>query len=81
MRTTIELSNEKRARLLAIAARRGLRGYSQIINEALDLYLAREEEKRSAALSEVLSLRGTLTDAEAREVEARIAEAWRKWQS
>ncbi len=81
MRTTIELSNEKRARLLAIAARRGLRGYSQIINEALDLYLAREEEKRSAALSEVLSLRGILTDAEAREVEARIAEAWRKWQS
>ena len=81
MRTTIELSNEKRARLLAIAARRGLRGYSQIINEALDLYLAREEEKRSTALSEVLSLRGTLTDAEAREMEARIAEAWRKWQS
>jgi len=80
MRTTVELSNEKRAKLLAIAARRGLRGYSQLIDEALDLYLAREEEKRAGKLEELLSLAGTLSEAEAAEIEKRIAEAWRKWQ-
>ncbi|HAG06569.1 MAG TPA: hypothetical protein DCL13_00140 [Peptococcaceae bacterium] len=79
MRTTVELSNEKRAKLLAIAARRGLRGYSRLIDEALDLYLAREEEKRAGELKELLSLAGTLTDAEAAEMEKRIGEAWRKW--
>jgi len=78
MRTTVELSNEKRAKLLAIAARRGLRGYSRLIDEALDLYLAREEE-RTGERKELLSLAGTLTDAEAAEMEKRIGEAWRKW--
>lgn len=77
MRTTVELSNEKRAKLLAIAARRGLRGYFRLIDEALDLYLAREEEKRAGELKELLSLAGTLTDAEAAEMEKRIGEAWR----
>jgi metal-responsive CopG/Arc/MetJ family transcriptional regulator len=81
VRTTIELSNEKRARLLAIAARRGLRGYSQLIDEALDLYLAREEERKTEELKEILSLAGTLTDSEAAAVKKRIEEVWRKWQS
>jgi hypothetical protein len=39
---------QKRAGLLAIAAQRGLRGHSQLIDEALDLYLAGEEENRGA---------------------------------
>lgn len=80
MRTTIELSNEKRAKLLAIAARRGLRGYSQLIDEALDLYLAREEKKSARELKKLLSLAGTLSEAEATEMEKRIREAWHKWQ-
>ena len=39
MRTTFDLSNEQRAGLLALAARRGLRGYSLLIQEALTRYL------------------------------------------
>lgn len=39
MRTSIELSDEQRAALLALAARRGLRGYSFLIQEALARYL------------------------------------------
>jgi len=39
MRTTIDLTDEQRARLLAVAARRGLRGYSLLIQEALAEYL------------------------------------------
>lgn len=40
MRTTIELTDEQRAALLALAARRGLRGYSSLVQEALAAYLA-----------------------------------------
>lgn len=39
-RTTIALSAEHRTLLQALAAKRGLRGYSKIIAEALDLYFA-----------------------------------------
>lgn len=39
MRTTIELTDEQRAALLAMAARRGLRGYSSLVQEALAKYL------------------------------------------
>ncbi|MEW6459465.1 hypothetical protein ACP3TJ_06505 [Desulforudis sp. 1088] len=79
MRTTIEISNEKRAKLLALAARRGLRGYSQLVNEALDAYLAKAEEKRTKDLEEILALAGTLSRAEAEEAEKAIREAWAKW--
>lgn len=39
MRTTIELSDAQRSDLLALAGRRGLRGYSLLIQEALAQYL------------------------------------------
>ncbi|MBX3166657.1 MAG: ribbon-helix-helix protein, CopG family [Candidatus Eremiobacteraeota bacterium] len=39
MRTTIELSEHQRAQLLELAARRGERGFSKIIQEAVELYL------------------------------------------
>lgn len=39
MRTTIELTDEQRSALLALAGRRGLRGYSSLVQEALAQYL------------------------------------------
>lgn len=39
MRTTIELTEEHRVLLHAIAARRGWRGYSRVVEEAIDFYL------------------------------------------
>jgi predicted transcriptional regulator len=36
MRTTIELKPEHRARLLELAARRGQKGLSAVIQEAID---------------------------------------------
>lgn len=39
MRTTIELSDEQRSALLALAGKRGLRGYSSLVQEALARYL------------------------------------------
>ena len=58
MRTTIEIPDELRARLLDLAARRGLKGYSVIIEEALELYLrgAAGDEARLQALEAIGSL-------------------------
>jgi len=78
VRTTIDLPNEKRARLLAIAARRGLRGYSEVVNEAVDRYLE-EEERRRANVGKVLALEGVLSAEEAEEVEARVREVRSRW--
>lgn len=47
MRTTIELSDEHRSRLVELAARRGEKGFSPIVEEALDLYFAREARTSS----------------------------------
>lgn len=49
MRTTVELPDEIRARLLELAARRGERGFSGIVEEALERYLAEEERRRGLA--------------------------------
>ena len=79
MRTTIELKNESRAKLLEVAATRGEKGFSRLINEAVDLYLktaAADRERRCAALS----LRGRLGNEEARALRtatAALRESWR----
>ena len=76
MRTTVEIREEQRIALAAIAARRGLRGYSEIVQEAIDAYLA---EADGDDLDALLSLRGSLTAQEADALERSIAEAWSTW--
>ena len=64
VRTTIELKPEHRAKLLELAARRGEKGFSSVIEEALESYLekgAARERTRNRALK----LRGSLPAAEA----------------
>jgi hypothetical protein len=64
MRTTVEIRDDHRARLLDLAARRGEKGYSAILAEAIDTYLAKlagDEEKRKTALG----LQGSLSIEEA----------------
>lgn len=78
MRTTLELRDDQHAALAALASRRGLRGYSALVQEALDMYL---REHGSERLTEILGLRGILADEEATEVEHRIAEAWATWKT
>jgi hypothetical protein len=52
MRTTVEIRDDHRAKLLELAARRGEKGFSRIVEEALDRYLAtaggRDERVRRA---------------------------------
>jgi hypothetical protein len=78
MRTTVELREDQHAALAALASRRGIRGYSAIVQEALDLYLREHAVER---LEEVLQLRGILAEEEAAEVERRIAEARGTWKT
>jgi hypothetical protein len=77
MRTTVEITEEQRARLLALAARRGEKGFSKLVQEALDRFLAgvdaREKEVRAA-----LAAIGSFDDAEAVELE-REARSIREW--
>jgi hypothetical protein len=65
MRTTIEIKPEHRARLLELAARRGHKGFSKIVEEALDAYLkaqaASTQTRKRARL-----LQGALSAKEAR---------------
>ena len=49
MRTTIEIKPEHRAKLLELAARRGTKGFSELVGEALDAYLRAEAVARRCA--------------------------------
>jgi metal-responsive CopG/Arc/MetJ family transcriptional regulator len=78
MRTTIEIRDEHRAALMALAARRGQKGFSGLVAEAISSYLANtagDEERREKAAR----LRGALTEDEANELTARTAGLREEW--
>jgi len=76
MRTTIEIKPEHRAKLLELAARRGAKGFSHLVAEALEAYL-RADADRAAQRKRAVLLKGALP---AREAEAlrSAAEALRR---
>ncbi len=79
MRTTIDLKDELRARLLEIAARRGEKGFSKLIEEAVELYLTNCSDGRERR-ARALALKGALGSREADRLRAAclaIRESWR----
>ncbi len=78
MRATIDLPDRLRAAVMAVAARKGYRGYSRVVVEALEFYLAEKEAKESG-LAEVLALRGSWSRDEAEGVRKRIETARANW--
>lgn len=79
MRTTIELKPEHRSRILELAAKRGEKGFSNVVSEALDLYLEAQRTKK-VAIQKALTVKGCLKEAEGDELRARthqIREHWR----
>jgi Arc/MetJ family transcription regulator len=79
MRTTIEITDAQRAKLLELAALRGEKGFSVLVQEALDAYIeaqtGNEKKKRRA-----LALTGSLKAREAQELREStkaIRESWR----
>lgn len=78
MRTTIELRDELRAALLELAAKRGEKGFSRLVGEAIEAYL-RTEEARDASRQKALSVRGVLSDSDASELRRSTGQIRRHW--
>jgi predicted transcriptional regulator len=78
VRTTIELTDEQRARLLQIAASRGEKGFSRLVQEAIDLYLE-GQSRRGEAIQRALAVRGKLPKSDADELEARVVAIRKEW--
>ena len=64
----LELSDEQRAELLRLAAQRGLKGFSPLIQEALDHFL-RDEVARKSLVEAALKTRGSLSESDADDLE------------
>lgn len=81
MRTTIEIDDTIRGRLLELAAARGQKGFSAIVHEALVRYLAAESEaERRRRADAAIAVLGTFDDKAARHLEAtqkRLRQGWR----
>lgn len=77
MKTTIDLKDEHRERLLEIAAQRGDGGLSQVVGEAIEIYLAHVPGKET--LRSALAARGALSDHEAGQLRAATGEIRSSW--
>jgi predicted transcriptional regulator len=78
MRTTIELRDDQRAKLLEIAAQEGRKGFSHLIQEAVDLFLDQEAEHREE-VTEALALVGSLGPGEADALRERVRSLRERW--
>ena len=78
MRTTIELTNDHRSSLYSLAARRGLRGYSKLIQEAVDLYIQEMMAKEGNARV-LLKMRGTWNEEGSRKFQKKLREIRKSW--
>jgi|FaiFalDrversion3_1042247.scaffolds.fasta_scaffold09687_2 metal-responsive CopG/Arc/MetJ family transcriptional regulator len=77
MRTTVEIREEHRALLHAIAATRGWRGFSRVVAEAIEFYLQHHSGAQEAR-QRLLGRRGAWTPEEAQRVREAIIEL-RRW--
>jgi predicted transcriptional regulator len=73
MRTTIELSDDHRSVLHFLAAQRRLRGYSKLIEEAIDFYI-KEKVRKKKSVKHLLKMRGTWSREEAKKFRKRVGE-------
>ena len=79
MRATVDIPDHLRPALLAVVARKGYRGYSRVIAEALEFYL-HEKEAREGDLRLLLELRGTWTPEEAEAAREASEQSRTNWQ-
>jgi hypothetical protein len=78
MRTTVEISDRQRSILLSLAAQRGLRGYSEIVQEALDQYIAGQTNQLEIK-EKVLAMEGSWRQEETEETRSRLLELRERW--
>ncbi|MGA8490212.1 MAG: hypothetical protein WB711_07305 [Terriglobales bacterium] len=78
VRTTVEIKPEHRSALLALAARRGEKGFSSVLAEAIEEYLD-EERTRVQRRKELLSLAGSLSAEEAKSLRRTVTDLRENW--
>ena len=78
VRTTIEIKPEHRARLLELAARRGEKGFSTVVADALELYLS-EQQRREKAIRNALALKGSMSEMESAALSAQTRSIRVNW--
>ena len=78
MRTTIEIRPDHRAKLLELAARRGEKGFSSVIAEAIDSYLAAKGETERLRKN-ALRLSGKISGREADELLSKTRQTREFW--
>lgn len=74
----MEIKDEHRAQLLELAARRGKKGFSELIEEALEMYFGalRSDER---ARKKASATRGSLSATQAEELRERTRELRASW--
>ena len=78
MRTTIEMKPEHRTALLALAARRGQKGFAAVLGEAIENYL-RGEADREKRRRTLLAVAGSLSPEEADRLRRAVRELRENW--
>jgi hypothetical protein len=78
MRTTVEITDAQRAGLLDLAARRGEKGFSRLVQEAVDRFLA-DEHAGKGRVEAALALEGSMTAEAADELTASVARLRSHW--
>ena len=78
MRTTIEITDEQRSKLLEAAAKRGEKGFSSIIQEALDHYFQAAAGRRER-VERAVKVLGTLAEPSADRLEKDARQLRRSW--
>lgn len=79
MRTTVEMKPEHRSALLALASRRGQKGFSGVLGEAIESFL-HGEAARAKRRKTLLSLGGSLSKKDREELlrtTKELRESWR----
>ena len=76
MRTTIDLPADLRQKLIAEAASRHMKGFSALIVDALEQYLAKGDQERIKTISR---LKGCLKKEEYKEEIKRIQKGRKNW--
>jgi hypothetical protein len=78
MRTTVEIPDRQRAQLLDLAARRGEKGFSKLVQEAIAVYLDLQR-RRDEKVQGALAVLGSFDDEAADRLEASVRELRSQW--
>lgn len=80
MRTTLEIDDEQRAQLLRLAARKGQKGFSGLVQEAIAEYLKRVQTRQDSIQAAVRVL-GSLSDASGKKLADSVKKLRSAWRS